>query len=209
MRSITLTLNEQEHSLLVDEHKKMSIDWLRCRPGTLPPAFEQWLGDRVISSVREAGANQHDTAEIRTIDTLEKLVTGLRPNGFELVHFGKTGVDSSDSAEEVARKLSVELGLSRARARRIEELLVHYAKDPKEIADAGHVVVTKRTYGALHEAFRELVARTEKARGHLGDDKAIGRIEGAGAILVSLNVMTREAARAKSEAFRVQDDSLP
>ncbi|RJF98350.1 hypothetical protein [Noviherbaspirillum saxi] len=186
----------------------MSIDWLRCRPGTLPPAFEQWLGDRMVSSVRETVVNEHDVKEIRTIDALEKLMTGLRPHGFELVHFGKTGVDASDSAEEVAQRLSIELGLSRARARRIEELLIHYAKDPKEIADAGHVVVTKRTYGALHEAFRELVARTEKARRHLGDDKAVGRIEGAGAILVSLNVMTREAARAKSEAFRAQDDSL-
>ncbi|KRB87574.1 hypothetical protein [Noviherbaspirillum sp. Root189] len=208
MRSITITLNDEEQALLTEEYKKMSIDWLRCRPGTLPPAFEQWVTDRTIASIRESALRGTESEEIRAIDAIEKLITGLRPNGFGLVHFGKAGIEPADSAEELADKMATELGLSRTRANRIRELLVNYAKHPKEIADAGHVVVTRRTYGALHEAYRELVLRTEKARKRLGEDKALGRVEGGVAILVSLNVMTRETAQAKTDAFKLQQDSI-
>jgi len=208
MRSITITINDEEQALLTDEYKKMSIDWLRSRPGTLPPAFEQWLTDRTVASIREGGRRGNETEEIRTVDAIEKLVTALHPHGFGLVHFGKAGVEVTDSADELVGKLAAELGLSRTRAHRIRELLAHYAKHPKEIADAGQVMVTRRTYGALHEAYRELVLRTEKARRRLGEEKATGRVEGGVAILVSLNVMTREAAQARTEAFRLQQDGI-
>jgi hypothetical protein len=45
--------------------------------------------------------------------------------------------------------------------------------------------------------------RTTTALDHLGTERAIGRIEGAIALLVSLGIIEREAGREKTKAFKV------
>lgn len=56
----------------------------------------------------------------------------------------------------------------------------------------------------LQEAYRELVERTESAVIRLGEHRAIGRVEGAAAILVSAQVIERRAAQERTEAFKLQ-----
>ncbi|WP_151638381.1 hypothetical protein [Noviherbaspirillum aerium] len=203
MPSITLALDDTLHQRLVEEHKRMSIEWLRSHPETMPPDFNAWLIVRLATNVPQPARSERELDEMRMVNAIEKLITELAPHRFGLVHLGKTGEELADAVTELGQTLIAELGLSRSRTKRIQDLLAYYAKSPKEVADLGHVGVTNRAYGALHEAYRELAVRTEKARGRLGEEKALGRLEGAVAMLVSAGVMSRESAREKTEAFRL------
>ena len=53
-----------------------------------------------------------------------------------------------------------------------------------------------------HEVYRALVERTWDALARLGEQRAIGRVESAIAILVGMQVMDRQSARQKAEAFK-------
>lgn len=202
MPSITLALDDILQQRLADEYKRMSIEWLRSHPGTMPPDFSQWLVERLAAGMPQSSRSERELDEMRMVNAIEKLITELMPHRFGLVYLGKTQEELGDAIAELGQTLIAELGLSRTRTKRIQDLLAYYAKSPKEVADLGHVTVTNRAYGALHEAFRELAARTETARARLGEDKALGRLEGAVAMLVSLGVMSRETAREKTESFR-------
>lgn len=204
MPEISISINDDEHRLLSDEYKKMSIEWLRSKAGTVPPPFEQWLATRLTLSVRKAAAPERELQEIQSFTAIEKLITGLQQHGYGLAHLGKQGATQAEGASAFAQVLAHDLGFSAQRAKRIEELLGYYSKSAKEIADAAHVGVTNRAYGGMHEAWRELAERTSKAFDHLGEERALGRVEGAVAILVAMQVITRESAREKTEAFRLQ-----
>lgn len=203
MPDIKITLSDEQQQMLTDEYKKACIEWLRSKPGTVPPPFEHWLAERALYGVRQSPVREHEIEELRTFNAIEELITRLQAHGFSLAHLEQRGAELGESADALAQAIVADLSLTRTRGKRIRELIEYYAKSPKEIADLGQVVVTNRAYGALHEAWRELVERTEKARDHLGEDKALGRVEGAVAILVGMNVMTRQAAREKTEAFRL------
>jgi hypothetical protein len=203
MPSITIPLDDILQQRLDEEYRRMSIEWLRSRPGTMPPDFSQWLAERLAAGMPQSSRNERELDEMRMVNAIEKLITELAPHRFRLVHLGKTAEELGDAIAELGQTLISELGLSRSRAKRIQDLLAYYTKSPKEVADQGHVAVTSRAHGALNEAFRELAARTETARARLGDDRALGRLEGAVAMLVSMGVMSREAARDKTESFRL------
>lgn len=203
MPEITLNFSEEEHRQLSDEYKKMTIEWLRDHSDTMPPPFEQWAAARMMAAIRQDAMTRSEVDELRAINAIEKFVTNLQRHGFglALLHGPEKLADASAGLSET---VASGLGLSHAAARRIQALLDYYAKSAKEVADRAHVLVTNRAYGALHEVYRELIERTMKARAHLGEDKALGRVEGGAAILVGMHVMTREAAKQKTEAFRQQ-----
>ncbi len=202
MPSINITLTDHEYRLLSDEYKKMSIDWLQANNSSVPPVFEQWLATHLMAGVGNAATPEREVAELRIFNAIEKLITGLQAHDFGLAHLERHDSALSESAAALGHAIAASLTLTQPRAKRIQELIEYYAKSPREIADLARVVVTNRAYGALHEAYRELVERTEKAVDHLGDDKALGRVEGAVAILVNLQVMNRQAAKQKTEAFK-------
>ncbi len=209
MPAVTITLSDEEHALLMDEYKQMSIEWLRRNPASVPPQFEQWLAGMTVAGARERSRSTAEVDQLRTLNSIEKLVTGLKAHGFGLAHLGKPGNDPAESAASLAETLVADLGLSLTRAKRIEELLVYYAKSARDIADAAHVGVTNRAYGALHEAYRELLERTAKAAlSHLGEEQALGRAEGGAAILVSVQAMNRRNATEKTEEFKANLRSL-
>lgn len=204
MHTITISLNDEEHRALSDEYRNMTLEQLRA--GTDATPFEQWLAARLVagagSSATDASAVGLD--DVRAFNAIEKLITSLKPHAFGLAWMGKYGKELPDSAAELAETLVKDLNLTRPQTRRIQELVEYYAKSAKDVADAAHVVVTNRTYGALHEAFRELTERTEKALDHLEPGQALGRVEGAAAMLVGLRVMTRQVAKEKTDAFSQQ-----
>jgi hypothetical protein len=204
MQTVNITLSDEDHRALTGEYRKATVEQLQASSDVQP--FEQWLAARVAGAHNTADVQASSTAEadeVRAFNAIEKLITSLRQHSFGLAWMGKYGEELSDSASELAAALVKDLNLPRQQARRIEELLEYYGKSAKDIADAARVVVTNRAYGAMHEAFRELVDRTEKAD-HLDEGQALGRVEGAAAMLVSMRVMTREAAKEKTDAFRQQ-----
>jgi len=201
MPVLNITLNTDAYSALQDEYKKMAVAWPRPGRTSPPPSFEEWLGTRVTDSAPAAKAI---TEDVRTFATLEKLITQLAGHGFALAHIGKNDVSAAHAARELSARLVNDLNLPHALSKRIEELIGYYAKSGKEIADLAHVGVTNRTYGALHEACRDLLERTENAIDRLGEERAIGRAEGAIAMLVSLGVMDRAGGKEKTEMFKEQ-----
>jgi hypothetical protein len=205
MQTVNITLSDEDHRALSGEYRNATLEQLRASSDVQP--FEQWLAARVVrasNAVAEVQASPTAEAdEVRAFDAIEKLITSLRQHSFGLAWMGKYGEELSDSASELAATLVKDLSLPRQQTRRIEELLEYYGKSAKDIADAARVVVTNRAYGAMHEAFRELVERTEKAD-HLDEGQALGRVEGAAAMLVSMRVLNREAAKEKTDAFRQQ-----
>lgn len=214
MHDINISLNDEEHRALSDEYRNMTMEQLRAGTDLTPP-FEQWLAARLVagastgantdtSDAASAGAPANGAGDLCAFNAIEKLITGLKPHGFGLAWLGKYGEELPDSAAELAETLVKDLQLTRQQTRRIQELVEYYAKNAKDIADAARVVVTNRTYGALHEEFRELTERTEKALDHLEPGQALGRVEGAAAMLVGLRVMTRQAAKEKTDAFGQQ-----
>jgi hypothetical protein len=203
MPDITMTISDDDHRLLSEQYKKMSIDWLQSRPASMPPRFEQWVADQVVLSARRAAMGKREAEEMQAIDAIEKLVTGMQRHGFGLANLSRHG-DPGAAVEQLAQATANSLGLSPHGAKRLQELIGYYAKTARDIADMAHVGMTNRAYGALHESYRELAERTLKALDHLGEQQALGRVEGAVAILVSMRVMSREAAKEKTEAFRRQ-----
>lgn len=202
MPVINIEVSDEEHRMLSEEYRKASIAWLRSNPSSVPPSFPQWLSNRTVEYVRQANLEPREVDEMHAINAIEKLVTSLQRHGFALASLDRPGVEPADAIADFAQSVARDLGLPHHTAKRLQELLQYYAKSAKEIADMAHVVITNRAYGALHEAFRELADRTAKAAEHLGDDRALGRVEGAVAILAGMRVMTRPAAKEKTDAFK-------
>jgi hypothetical protein len=202
MPVINISLSEDEYNGLQEEHKKV-VARAKHDFSTLPPTFEEWIAGRAASQ-DNAPTDDGELHAVRAINAIEKLITSLRSHGFGLAHLGAQDSVLSESARELAETIVRDLGLPPQQLKRIQELLEYYSKGAKEIADAAHVGVTNRAYGALHEAYRELADRTDKSMDRLGEERAIGRVEGAIAILVNMHVMDRQVAKEKTEAFKAQ-----
>lgn len=205
MAVVDIVLNEREHSRLQSDYNKMCEDWSRSGRHKLPPTFEQWLGARAAET--EAAPEVLD--EARLFDALERLVTTLPQHGFSFAHVNKRSTPREEAARNLAQVLVRDLNLSAHYAKRLEELFMHYAKDAREVADQAQLTVTNLTFGALNEAYRQLAERTETALPRLGPDRAIGRVEGGAAILVEMEVLNRDSARDKTNAFKVAARSQP
>lgn len=203
MSVINVVLNEEDHANLQDEYQKMTATWQRLGHKVLPPTFELWLGQRAASAA-DAPAPDTDLDDMRVFNAVEKLVTGLHQHGFGLAFVGKQGITPPLAASDLAQMIVADLKLQPHYVKRIQDLFEHYVKSAKEIADRAQVGVTNRAYGTLDEAYGQLVERTGKAAQNLGIERAIGRVEGAAAILVSLNAMDRDSARKKAAEFKFQ-----
>jgi len=207
MAVVEIVLNEHDHSLLRDEYSKMCDNWPRMGHGKLPPTFEQWLGQRAGNFGTEPSSDELDDSRI--FSAIERLVTMLPQHGYSLAHVAKRGVQSDEAARTLAQLLVRDFRLPGQYAKRLEELFSHYTKDAREVADLAQLNVTNRTFGALSEAYRQLAERTEVSVQRLGPDRAIGRIEGAVAILVSMEVLSRDSAREKTSTFKAIARSQP
>jgi hypothetical protein len=197
MPTINISVSEVDCNKLKEDYRKMAIAWPRSGRTDLPPSFEEWLAARAMNG-------DTTVTDMRVFAAIEKTVTSLQAHGFGLAHFGNQGPAPQESAQALAASLVTDLKLSQHQQKRIRELFGYYAKTAKEIADAGHVGVTNRAYGALHETYRELAERTANATERLGEQRAVGRVEGAIAVLVGMNVMDRETATEKTDTFKLQ-----
>lgn len=202
MPIINVSLTEDEYEKLQEQyHRAGSVPTVG---GTVAKAasFEEWIGARITA--RDDGYGGRTLDELRIFSAIEKLITSLRSHDFGLAHLGRHDASPAISAQQLAQTLVRDLDLPQQQLKRIQDLLEYYSKSAKETADLAHVGVTNRCYGALHEAYRELVERTGKAVERLGEERAIGRVEGAIAILVHLHVMDRQIAKEKAETFKAQ-----
>jgi hypothetical protein len=206
MAVIEIVLSEDDHQRLHGEYSKMCETWSRLGHGALPPTFEQWLGVRAAEN--EEQQSEIELNDMRVFNAIEKLISSLPQQGFALTHYVKQGVLRPESEHNLAQLIVREFRLPIQYAKRLEEVFLHYVKDAKEVADLAQIGVTNRTYGALNEAFRHLLERSTQSVPNLGSDRAIGRVEGAASILVSVDAMKKEAATEKTNAFKQQARSV-
>jgi hypothetical protein len=207
MPVISLAYSDEDHARLQGDYMKMSAAWPKLGRKSSPPTFEQWLSARAMAV--ENTSSELDPDNVHVFNAIEKLITSLERQGFAFAHLAKHNMSQEESALELAQVMVRDLQLQPHYLKRMQDLFEHYLKSAKEVADAGQVGITNRGYGALNEAFRKLHERTAKATEHLSDERAIGRIEGAVAILVSLNVMDRRTAEEKTDVFRLEIRNAP
>lgn len=203
MPAITVNVTDDDYAKLHQAYKHMALSFLKPGLEILPPSFEEWLAARATASVEvdagEAGAN-----ELRSFDAIEKLVTSLSSHGFALTRLDKKDNVAPDTVRPLAEALVRDLRLSPPQLKRVQDLLEYYSKSATEVADVSNIGITKKGYLALHEAYRHLFNRTDKALDRLGQERAIGRVEGAAAVLVNAGVMDRDTATQQTEAFKTQ-----
>lgn len=206
MPVISIILTEHDHRRLEQEYATLVAEWA-CpgHVGTIP-GFDDWISKRVVSHAELQAHHPApgDVADINAFNAIEKLVTSLPRHGFHLAHTALPDTDPAASAQHLAQAMVSDLGLQPYYAKRLQDLFQHYLKSAKEIADVAQVGITNRAYGALTEAHRRLTERTSNALSKLGAEKAIGRVEGATAILVGIDVMDRGTAKKRTTAFEAE-----
>ncbi len=202
MPVINVVINEADHHLLEQEHADLVSAWARLGHQTQPPTFAKWLGSRLKPS-DALPPEDPGMSDIRLFNAIEKMVTSLPQHGFHLAHTGIGDTNPAAASAALAKAIVDDFKLQPQYAKRMQELFLHYLKTAREIADAAQVGITNRAYGALTEAHRQLTERTTGGIAKLGAEQAIGRIEGATAILVSVDVMDRLSARKRTNAFKL------
>ena len=208
MSVIDVVLSEASHKKLHEEYESMTASWEELGKQSLPPTFEQWVGLRATED-EKGSLSYAELDDMRVFQAIERLVTSLHPQGFGLAHLASNGDGPEESALNLAQMMVNDFKLQPHYRRRLQDLFEHYVKAPKEIADMAQIGLTNRAYGALNEAYRSLSDRAAKSADHLGAERAIGRVEGAASILVSLDAMDRGAAQKKTDKFKREMRSKP
>lgn len=203
MAVINVVLNEIDHQRLEQEHEELKTAWAKLGYSTQPPTFAAWLGTRMAQSTVTQNDNEA-LGDMRLFNAIESLVTSFPLHGFRLAHTAPPETAVASSCLSLSNAIVENFQLQPHYKKRLQELFVHYVKTPKEIADVAQVGITNRAYGALTEAQRRLTARTAAAIERIGVERAIGRIEGATAMLVSLGVMNATIAKQHTGAFKIQ-----
>lgn len=203
MPTIEIELSEKEYLRLQEAYRKAAVAMRDSRPDAPAPDFGHWLGE-ALPPLYAAQEDNEELNVVRAFTAIEKLVFNLHRLGFLLAHPAKGAAQQSGSLQDLAQSVAGDLQLPPQYVKRIEDLLAHFSKNPKELADAAHVGLTGRGQAALVEAYRLLVERTEKATDHLGSERAIGRVEGGAAMLVAMDVMERDSAKKMTDEFKLK-----
>jgi hypothetical protein len=199
---INITVGDDDYDKLRLEYKHMALSFLKSGPDILPPPFEDWLASRLVA-IAEENAKEAGASELRAFDAIEKLVTSLGAHGFALARLGRKESLGEDAVRPLSEAMVRDLKLSPHQLKRVQDLLAYYSKTAAEIAEISNIVFTRRSRTALHEAYQDLFNRTDKALERLSEERAIGRVEGAVAILVNVRAMDRDTATQQTDAFKI------
>ncbi len=200
MPQISISVSPDAHQNLLNSFQQ-TVD--ASPSGALPPNFDDWLLAR-ISTTPQTDASASGLNDIYSFNAIEHMMTRLHKHGYGLACYPKSAVKAEMSAALLASAIVKDLKLTTPYVKRLQDLFEHYQKDAKEIADAAQIGITNRAYGAISEAFSQLVSRTEKAEDNLNEERALGRIEGGIAMLVNLDIMTRVVANKKAAEFKAK-----
>jgi hypothetical protein len=199
MPAINVVISETDHKKLREDYEKMSVAWAQQGRHSAPPPFEHWAGERLMG-VTPISAGEID--HIRVFSVVEQLITSLHIHGFCLAHIAGHVTPPEKSAQEMAQALAQHFELPAHYIKRLQDVLTYYQKSPDSLIDGGQEQSMLHSASAIKEAHEEMLDRTTKALDHLDTERAIGRIEGSIALLVNLEVMERETAKEKTQAFK-------
>lgn len=200
MPAVNIIISEADYKKLQDDYEKMSLAWVQQGRQSSPPPFDHWAGSRMMAATP---ISAEEVDQMRVFSAIEKLVTSLHLHGFCLTQVPEEGTQPAQSSQQLAQSLATHFNLPAQYVKRLQDVFDYYQnkagqESPPEPATLRHSVE------AIEQAYQELLERTSKALDHLGTERAIGRIEGALALLVSLNVLQRDIAQEKTVAFKQQ-----
>lgn len=201
MPVFNIMISEADHRKLRQDYEKMSAGWQQQARHSPPPTFEQWASERLIATTP---VSAEEVQHMQLFSAIEKLVINLHLHNFCLVHLAKDGDTYIKASYELARMLVNYFRLPEQYVRRMQDVFTYYLKEADGLSAAPHEENSLHTSTALKRSFQEFSERTGTALDHLGAERAIGRIEGALALLVDLHVMKREVARENSAAFKLK-----
>lgn len=199
MPSVNLIISEADYRKLRDDYDKVCTAWLQQGRNGEPPPFEHWAGSRLMGATP---VSADEISHARMFAAIEQLVTSLQVHGFSLTHVAGQGTAPEKSAQALAQSLVRHFELAPQYLKRLQDVFVYFQKSAASLLDDGQGRVVLHAATALETAFDELQDRTTRALDHLETERAIGRIEGAIALLVSLDVINRDAAKEKTQAFK-------
>ena len=195
MAIVSMQCSERTLARLRDEYQQLQGNASATAP---LPAFETWLAQADLAS---ANSTLGASSDIQLFRIMEDLITGLEPAGYTLVHHADS--DEVDAAtDRLAQALMQHFAAPEFYLKRIQDLLTYYQKPVDHVTTMVRTQEVERLAAAMILAFQALFERSIKALDHLSDDRAIGRIEGAVAMLVSGGAVTRTDAQRQAAAFK-------
>lgn len=199
MPAVNLIINETEHKKLQDDYEKMTVSWAQQGRQTPPPSFEHWVSERLTGATP---VSAEEIGHVRVFSAIEQLVTSMHVHGLCLANVTGDTTPSEKPAHDLAQELARRSGLPQHYVKRLQDVFTYYQKNVASLVDSGDGKTSLHSGAALERAYEDLLDRTTKALDHLESERAIGRIEGAIAILVSLDVMGRDSAKEKTLTFK-------
>lgn len=199
MPVLNLVISEADHKKLQDDYEKMSSLWIQQGRQSSPPPFEHWVGERLMNSGR---ISAEEIDHMRVFSAVEQLITSMHVHGFCLTHVADQTISPEKSAQGLAEALVRHFELPTPYIKRLQDVLAYYQKSAASLVNNGEGKTLLHTASAIEGNVEELLERTTTALDHLGTERAIGRVEGAIALLVNLGIMERETAREKTQAFK-------
>lgn len=200
MPAINVVISEADHKKLQEDYEKISLTWVQQGRTSAPPPFEHWAGERLIGAT-PVSAEEID--HMRVFSAIEQLITSLHVHGFCLTHVAGRTTPPEKSAQEMAQALAQQFELPTHYIKRLQDVLAYYQKSPDYLIDGGQGKGMLYSASAIEAAYEEFLDRTTKALDHRDTERAIGRVEGVTALLVNLEVMERETAKDKTQAFKL------
>jgi len=199
MPAVNIIISETEHNKLQEDYDKMAAAWAQQGRQAPPPSFEHWVSERLTGSTP---VSAEEIGHMRVFSAIEQLVTGMHLHGFCLAHVAGNATAPEKSAHELAQALARHFELPSHYVKRLQDVFGYYQKNVASLVDGAAGTTLLHSAAAIERAYEDLLDRTTKALDHLESERAIGRIEGAIALMVSLDVMGRDSAKDKTQAFK-------
>ncbi|MES2935184.1 MAG: hypothetical protein V4805_17050 [Pseudomonadota bacterium] len=199
----TTDVTEAGQSQLRAQYALIQQNWPSLGLTGAPPSFEQWRGINTILNRSDITLAESQD-DIRLFNGLESLVTHMGLHNFSFAHIETEEKKSPESSTALATMLVQELELPETYVKRLQGLFCYYVKSAHDIADMAKIKFTLAARDNLRDAFDRLKARTADAMidDDLPVDRALGRIEGAGALLVRVHLMSRDKIAQETADFK-------
>lgn len=199
MPAVNIIISETDYKKLQEDYEKMAAGWAQQGRQLAPPPFDHWTGERLMGTIP---LSVEEIEHMRLFSAIEQLVTSMHLHGFCLAHVAGHGTAPEKSAQALAQALAQHFELPAPYVKRLQDVFAYYQKSAGSLVDGDSGTPVLHSAAAIERAYEDFLDRTNKALDHLDVERAIGRIEGAIALLVNLEIMNRENARDKTQAFK-------
>jgi hypothetical protein len=191
-----------------EQYRKISSGWNQLDSMVPMPSFSQW--HQAMSLIEDQQTRvPEEIDQGLALRAIESAIIHLGICNLALVHLPATnhiegGAPANLQAEQdaPARHLSLlvgqQLGLNSHYRERLQGLAAYYLKQPGQVLDVDAIIADYVPQQRLKIALDEIIREVDDAVGtvSLNYDRAMGMLEGAGAVMVASTLCDRDGTRA-------------